>query len=160
MNEKDYIGMRGETVFSFLIGKRCKKRFWFTAKSLGEKAETKDFSVTLIRPSCGEATFFVQVKATTKGYTGKGPSRKLRAAVTREDVQKLKLVTGPAYVAGIDIQSECGFLVAITKDTSDKAISGIPCRHAINCTLIPKLWKEVETYWSPRNMLAQNSQFA
>jgi hypothetical protein len=159
MNEKDYIGMRGETVFSFLVGKRCNKRFWFTVQFLGGKAETKDFTVTLIEPSCGEATFFVQVKATTKGYSGKGARRRLRASVTKADVRKLKLVTGPAFVAGIDVDLECGFLLAITKDTPDKGIAGIPCRHAIDCTLIPKLWSEVEAYWLNRNMLAAKSFF-
>jgi hypothetical protein len=159
MNEKDYIGMRGETVFAFLIGKRCNKRFWFVAEFLGGKAETKDFSVALIGASCGEATFFVQVKATTKGYSGKGASRKLRASVTRADVRKLKLVTGPAFVAGIDVSRECGFLMAVTKNMPDKGISGIPCKHAINCTLIPRLWDEVEAYWSKRNMVAEKSLF-
>jgi len=159
MNQKDYIGKRRETIFAFLIGKKCSGRFWFHCDFLGDKAETKDFTVYLIEPSCDEATFFVQVKATSKGYTGKGANRKLKVNVNQRDVQTLKGVTGPAFVAGIDIELEQGFLLAITKETGDK-LSGIPCKHQIDCTLIENLWKEVEKYWIKRNMLAKKSMFS
>jgi hypothetical protein len=159
MNEKDFIGKRGETIFAFLIGKKCSGRFWFHCDFLGDKAETKDFVVYLINPACGEATFFVQVKATSKGYSGKGRTRKLRANVTRGDVTKLKRVTGPAYIAGIDVETEEGYLVAVTK-RSRTQYSGIPCKHKINCALIEKLWKEIETYWGNRNMTAAKSLFS
>jgi hypothetical protein len=96
MNEKDYIGKRGETIFAFLIGKKCSGRFWFHCDFLGDKAETKDFVVYLIDPACTEATFFVQVKATSRGYSGKGKKRKLKANVSKKDVKKLKGVNGPA----------------------------------------------------------------
>jgi hypothetical protein len=109
MDEKDYIEKRGETIFAFLIGKRCDGAFWFLGEFIDGKAETKDFTVYLIEPSCGEATFFVQVKATAQGYRGKGANRKLNVKVAKEDVAKLKRVTGPAYVAGIDIDLEVGF---------------------------------------------------
>jgi hypothetical protein len=160
MDEKDYIGKRGETVFAFLIGKRCNGEFWFVEDFIDGKAETKDFIVYLVRPSLGEATFFVQVKATTQGYSGKRTNRKLKVKVTREDVAKLKRIRGPAYVAGVDIDLEVGFLLAITDKTPDKQISGIPCVHAIDCTLIPDLWKEVDGYWATRKMLPKASLFS
>lgn len=160
MNERDRIGKRGETVFAFLIGKRCGGKFWFDSEFLGDKAETKDFTVSAINPGCGEATFFVQVKATAKGYRGKGAKRKLKVNVTKADVKKLKQVTGPAYVAGIDIEGEEGFLLAITKYTRNRTISGMPCTNPINCALITKLWIEVEAYWTNRNMVATSSFFS
>jgi hypothetical protein len=159
MNEKDYIGKRGETIFAFLIGKKCDDRFWFHTDFLGDKAETKDFIVNLIEPSCIEATFFAQVKATTKGYSGRGANRKLKVNVSKKDVKKLKAVTGPAFVVGIDVELEVGFLLAITEDTGDR-LSGLPCTHTIDCTLIQRLWKEVEQYWVQRNMLAKKSLFS
>ena len=159
MNERDYIGKRGETIFAFLSGKKCNGRFWLHCDFLGDKAETKDFTVHLIEPGCGEATFFVQVKATTKGYTGKGAKRKLKVSLSKQDVAKLKRVTGPAFVAGIDIELEDGFLLAITKNTGDK-LSGIPCTHQIDCGLIQEIWTEVEKYWAKRNMLAKKSLFS
>jgi hypothetical protein len=160
MNEKDRIGKRGEIVFAFLIGKRCSGKFWFDSEFLGDKAETKDFTVYLINPGCGEATFFVQVKATSKGYRGKGTKRKLMVSVTKADVQKLKRITGPAYVAGIDVVGEVGFLLAITKNTRNKTITGMLCTNPIDCTLIPTLWNEVEAYWTARNMMANKSLFS
>jgi hypothetical protein len=159
MHARDYIGKRGETIFAFLIGKKCDNRFWFHCDFLGGKAETKDFTVYLIEPACEEATCFVQVKATTRGYTGKGANRKLRVNVSKKDVAKLKKVTGPAYVAGIDVEQECGFVLAITKDTGER-ISGVPCKHPIDCTLITNLWKEVESYWVKRDMLVKKSLFS
>jgi hypothetical protein len=159
MNERDYIGKRGETIFTFLITRRCDGRFWLDCTFQGEKAEAKDFIVNLIDPGCGEATFFVQVKATTKGYTGKGPKQKLRANVSKKDIQKLKQSPGPTFVAGIDVELEVGFLVAITDATGDR-LSGIPCTHQIDCTLIKGVWQEVEQYWTKRNMLAKKSMYS
>jgi len=159
MNEKDFIGKRGETIFAFLIGKKCNGRFWFHCDFLGDKAETKDFVVYLIKPACTEATFFVQVKATSKGYTGKGKSRKLKANVSKKDVKKLQGVTGPAYIVGIDVETEEGYLVAVTKK-SRSHYSGIPCKHKIDCALIEKLWKDIEAYWVNRNMTATKSLFS
>jgi hypothetical protein len=127
------------------VGKKCNGRFWFHCDFLGDKAETKDFTVYCIEPSCGEATFFVQVKATSKGCVGKGRGKKLKAKVTEQDVKKLKSVTGPAFIAGIDIEAEEGYLVAVTR-RSPKKYSGIPCRHKIDCALIEKVWAEVEQY--------------
>lgn len=159
MNERDYIGKRGETVFAFLISKKCRGRFWFYSEFLGDKAETKDFTVYLIEPDYTEATFFAQVKATSKGYSGKGVNRKLKANVSKKDVKKLKELTGPAYVVGIDIELDQGFIIAITEETGER-LSGIPCRHKIDCDLIQKLWKEVTHYWTKRNMLAKKSMFS
>ena len=159
MSERDYIGRRGEIIFAFLIGKKCDGRFWFHATFAGEKAETKDFIVNLIDPSCGEATFFAQVKATSRGYSGKGAARKLRVRVTKKDIKKLKRVNGPAFVIGIDVEQETGYLVAITQKTGDR-LSGLPCTHRIECGLIERLWKEIDGYWAKRNMLARKSLFS
>ncbi|MCI0682468.1 MAG: DUF4365 domain-containing protein [Gemmataceae bacterium] len=159
MSEKDYIGRRGEIIFEYLIGKKCKGRFWFQTTFAGDKAETKDFIVNLIEPSTGEATFFAQVKATSKGYSGKRSARKLRVNVTKKDMKKLKSVNGPAFVVGIDVERQTGYLVAITAETGDR-LSGLPCTHKIGCELIEKLWKEIDAYWAKRKMLAEKSLFS
>ena len=101
----------------------------------------------------------MQVKATSKGYTGKGKSRKLKANVSKKDVKKLQGVTGPAYIVGIDVETEEGYLVAVTKK-SRSHYSGIPCKHKIDCALIEKLWKDIEAYWVNRNMTATKSLFS
>lgn len=159
MNIKDYIGKRGETIFKALITKWCGGRPWFDDIFLGEKAETRDFLVNLIGPSVVASLFYVQVKSTRKGYTGKGANKKLKVSVTKEDVSKLKNSAGPAYICGIDIVNNCGFLFSITKTTRGP-ISGIPSRYRINCRTIRKLWKEVDDYWKNRDMLPGTSQFS
>jgi len=157
MNERDRIGKRGETVFAYLIGRRCDGRYWFDPAFLDGKSETKDFLVSLIDPECGEATLSVQVKSTTQGYSGKGVKRKLKVQVSKADVAKLKTLKSPTFVAGIDVEAEVGFLLAITEITPNKTITGIPCLNPIDCKLIVKLWKEVEQYWKKRNMRAKRS---
>jgi hypothetical protein len=159
MNIKDYIGKRGETIFKALITKWCGGRPWFDDVFLGEKAEARDYLVNLIDPSVIASLFYVQVKSTSKGYSGKGADKKLNVSVSKEDVRKLKQTAGPTYICGIDIVKGCGFLYAVTKTTRGP-ISGLPTRFRINCQLIRKLWKEVDDYWKNREMLPGTSQFS
>jgi hypothetical protein len=65
----------------------------------------------------------------------------------------------PLNIVGIDIETEEGYLVAVTKRSSAK-YSGIPCKHKIDCALIEKLWKETESYWVNRPMTATKSVFS
>ena len=159
MKLQDYIGKRGERIFSVLITRWCGGGPWFDDVHLGEKYEAKDFLVNLIEPDTGDACFYVQVKATTTGYTGAGANRKLNVQVTKEDVEKLKKVPAPAYVVGIDIDKECGFIIGITQ-ASTGGLSGISTRHRLNCRTIKALWNEVNEYWRARKMLTRSSRFS
>ena len=79
-----------------LSQKWCDGKPWFTEVSfLGAKTEARDFSVSLIDPTGSIATFYVQVKATTKGYSGSGSKKKLKVKVDSEDVRKAKNGSGP-----------------------------------------------------------------
>jgi hypothetical protein len=159
VNVNDYIGERGEILFASLVTKWCDGKPWFTeVVFLGAKAEARDFSVCLIEPSSGIANFYVQVKATTTGYTGKGKKKKLNVQVDKEDVEKLKTVPGPAFVVGIDIEKEAGFILGITaKSTS---ISGVPVSNKLDCEAIKKLWDEVNDYWKAKNMTPITTKFS
>ncbi|MBY0512384.1 MAG: hypothetical protein K2P78_00545 [Gemmataceae bacterium] len=160
MDKRDYIGERGEILVTAAITKWCDGEPWFTeVVFLGAKAEAKDFMVSLIAPSAGEATFFVQVKATTTGYTGTGAARKLRVKVGREAVQRLKAVPGPAYVVGVDIVAEAAFLLPITAATTGP-INGIPTTHKLTCGTLKRLWQEVDDYWVARTTLPKTSAFS
>src|SRR4051794_21254682 len=110
MNVKDYVGKRGEILFCALITRWCDGEQWFDPLFLGDKAETRDFIVHLIGPSTVAAAFHVQVKSPQQGYTGTGAKRRLNVKVSKEDVDRLKRSSAPAYVVGIDIVKECGFL--------------------------------------------------
>jgi hypothetical protein len=157
MNLKDYIGKRGEKIFSVLITKWCDGRPWFDELFLGEKAEAKDFLVNLIEPSSGDASCYIQVKATNEGYTGQGRKRKLKVGLSKEDVEKLKAVHARTYVVGIDIQKERGYILAITSATK-RGFSRLPTKHPLNCKTIKALWNEVDDYWkSMKAMLPSSS---
>ena len=131
---------------------------WFIDTFLGEKYEAKDYLVTLIDPTCGtDATFYVQVKATTKGYRGSGAKQKLKANVTKNGVGKLREANLPAYVVGIDVINEKAYLAPITPLTT--ALNGIPTTHQIDCTVIKKLWNEVNDYWKGRTMTLPTTSF-
>lgn len=158
MNRKDYVGKRGEILFRTLITKWCGGEPWFDDDYLGEKRETKDFAVNLVEPSSGDAYFFVQVKATEGRYTGTGSKRRLGVKLTKKDMSKLKRSGGPAFVFGIDIVSERGYFVQISKK-SPASLSGIPLRNRINCKNIRKIWESVNDYWINKKMLPDDSPF-
>jgi hypothetical protein len=159
MNIKDQIGIRGERLFGVIITEFCGGVPLFEVVFLGDKHPTTDFIVKLIGSSQGEAFFFVQVKATTSGYTGSGADRKLNVAVKKADVQRLKKELAPTYVVGIDIDRNRGYITAIT-ETSSGAISGIPTRNVLNCRSLKALWDEVDQYWRARSTLARGSRFS
>ncbi len=158
MNLEDHIGARGEILFAALITKWCDGEPWFQVIFQGEKAETKDFAVQLIDPTNTAAVFYVQVKATRGGYTGKGARRKLKVSVTKDDVRKLKKIGGPAFVAGIDIENDTGYLLPITRGTR-LGINGLPTRTEIDCAAIKALWASVDAFWKSKHMTAGSSPF-
>src|SRR5213082_3428425 len=83
MNERDYIGKRGEAIFRYLITDWCDGEPWFDDNFLGEKQPIKDFIVNLIEPASGDAVFYAQVKATNGKYVGKGPARRLKVKLSK-----------------------------------------------------------------------------
>jgi hypothetical protein len=159
VNLKDFIGKRGESIFTVLITKRCDGRPWFTYTFLGDKHDTTDFMVELIKPTAGHAQFYVQVKSTGSYYKGRGANRQLDVTVSKKDVENLKQIHAPVYVVGIDIDRVCGYIVAVTQ-ASVGGIHGIPVRHSLNCRTLRGLWKEVDNYWKTKTILAQESRFS
>jgi hypothetical protein len=159
MNINDLKGDRGENLFTVLITKWCSGRPLFIDSFLGEKHEATDYLVELLDPPCGHAHFYVQVKATMANYSGTGMGRKLDVQVTKDDVDKLKRIRAPVYVAGIDIEGGRGYMAAIAK-TMTTGISGIPTRNALNCRNLKALWDEVNAFWTAQQLLATPSKFS
>jgi hypothetical protein len=158
MNLNDLIGKRGEDLFRVMISKWCDGKPWFEAMFQGDKAEPADFLVRLHWTTSGDATFYVQVKATRRGYSGKGDRRKLRVSVSRKDVKKLQALRVPVYVVGIDIDEEVGFVMAVPRVVT-KGLSGVPVTYPINCETIRMLWDEVEAYTNARPTVSEHSRF-
>lgn len=160
MDKRNQVGIRGEALFRKIITKWCDDRIWFIDTFLGDKFEAKDYLVTLLDEK-GEkdATFYVQVKATSMGYTGAESDKRLRANVTPDDIESLKGANAPVYVMGIDIIDEKAYLVGVTETTD--ALWGIPATHLIDdCTAIKKLWSEVKSFWQGRSMTLPQTSFS
>ena len=158
MNERDYIGKRGEAIFRFLITEWCDGEPWFDDNFLGEKQPIKDFIVNLIEPASGDAVFYAQVKATNGKYVGRGRARRLKVKLSKKDTAKLKKAPGPAFLVGIDIESKRGYFVQLSA-RSPKSFSSIPLRHRLSCRNIKKIWQQVDDYWKARSMLPASSEF-
>ena len=71
---------------------------------------------------------------------------------------RLKRSAGPAFVVGIDIESDRGYLVQITAK-SPRSFSSLSLRHPINCRTIKKLWAQIDAYWIVHPMLPTTSRF-
>jgi hypothetical protein len=160
MSLNDRIGNHGELVFQTLISRSCRGRFYFRPIHMGEKHPSTDIVVELFDPTDLRSVFFIQVKSTTLGYTGKGSDEKLRVKISASDIELLKKAPGPAYVAGIDINRGRGYLSGIVSST-EGAINGLPTRHPIICQSIRKLWTEVDAHWStePRSLPMTSTVF-
>lgn len=158
MDERDYIGKRGEVIFQYLITSWCDGSPWFDGKFLGEKEPVKDFVVNLIEPTSGDAHFYVQVKATKGKYVGRGRARRLKVKLSKNDTAQLKKAPGPAFLVGIDIASGNGYFVQLTA-RSPRSFASIPLRHRLNCKNIKKIWQQVDDYWRARKMLPADSEF-
>ena len=87
MQEHDQIGSHGEFVFQALISRRCRGRFYFHPLHMGEKHPTADMLVEALDCPGIQANFYVQVKSTTKGYSGAGVLEKLNVSVGRADLR-------------------------------------------------------------------------
>jgi hypothetical protein len=158
MAARDDIGSRGEFIFCARIMDFCGRDFpFFRPRFLGEKARTFDYPVELV--SAGDQTpfFFVQVKATRKGYTRAG--RRLKVGMSGPDVRRFSLIPAPTYLVGIDEAREVGYILAILHGMAEP-ISSIPTDYPLDCTTLPALYQEVERFWAARDMTRRHSAFS
>ncbi len=158
MAAQDDLGSRGEYLFSVRIMNFCGRPLpYFRPRFLGEKARTLDFLVELV--GTGERTlfFFAQVKTTRKGYTKK--ERRLKVEMSGADVRRACLVPAPTYLIGIEEREEAAYLVPLLEGMTDD-IASIPTTYPLDCTNLPRLYAEVEQFWSCRDMRHLTSVFS
>ena len=127
---------------------------------MGEKYPPTDMVVELLNTRGIRSSFYVQVKSTTRGYAGIGIDERLRVKIGAGDVERLKKLPGPAYIAGIDIESGRGYLGGIVSSL-EGVINGLTTRHPIDCHLIPRLWTKVDAFWNtnPRQLPMASTAF-
>jgi hypothetical protein len=155
MISSDDIGERGQWLFALLITELCGRDTpSFRPRFLGEKFPTFDCIVELAdHPAY---YFFVQVKATSQGYT-RDPIR-LKIQVSQEDVDRMVACPAPTYVVGVDATTKgLGFLLSVNEPRPQ--VAGLTREFRIECATLKGLYDEVYTYWSARDMTLPGSRF-
>jgi hypothetical protein len=153
----DDIGSRGESMcflqLSALWGRDVPV---FRPRRFGEKHPTFDFLVEVFdRP---EFFFFVQVKATTQGYTA-DPLR-LKVQVPQGDVDRMVACPAPTYVVGMDVTGAAlgvGFLRSVNEPRGH--VASLPTTFRIDRGLLEQLRDEVVGYWTGRAAILRGSRF-
>lgn len=109
------IGERGQWLFCLLMTRICPGRNepFFCPRFLGDRFPTFDYLVELVGAEA--YFFFVQVKATQRGYRHGRGARRLRVNVSRGDVQRMVASPVPAYVVGIDEPRERGYVLSMNE---------------------------------------------
>jgi hypothetical protein len=153
LNRED-IGERGQWLFCLLMTELCGRDSpFFRPRFLGDKFPTFDYIVELV--DFPAYYFFVQVKATTLGYT-RDPIR-LRVQVSVEDIARMVSCPAPTYIAGIDIESGAGYFLSVNEPRGH--IGGLITTFPINCANLQALRDEVQSYWVSRDMMLTESCF-
>src|SRR5262249_53284574 len=112
MPARDDIGSHGEYIFCTRIMDFCDRDLlFFRPRFLGEKARTLDYLVELVSGQDRAHFFFVQVRATRKGYTRSG--KRLKIGMSASAVRRFALIPAPTYLVGIDEPREIGYILAI-----------------------------------------------
>jgi hypothetical protein len=152
---KDDIGDRGQWLFCSLLTDLCGREDpYFRPRFLGDKYPTFDYIVEVV--DYPAYYFFVQVKATTQGYT-KDPVR-LKVRVSQEDVNHMVACPAPTYVVGVDVQTnDVGFLLSVNEPRDQ--VASLTTAFRIDCNTLRDLGDEVCAYWSGRNMILTSSRF-
>lgn len=158
MAARDDIGSRGEFIFCARIMNFCGRELpYFRPRFLGEKAQALDYLVELADTGDRTFCFFVQVRATQRGYTRRG--RRLRVGISGTDLRRLSLLPAPTYLVGVDEPGKMAYLLAVLEDMSEP-ISSLPTRFPLDGTNLPLLFREVEEFWSGRDMARRQSVFS
>ena len=159
MRSKDDIGERGESIFRVRITQPCgtKPEALFRAFFLGEKKPTLDFMLELVGLTNRSAYCFVQVKTTAKGL--KLRSKTLKVGIKKRDVDRMVCYPGPTYIVGIDERNENAYIVSANEPVT-KDLPSIPISYPLDCANLATLWKEVDDYWTSRDMILKKSVFS
>jgi hypothetical protein len=157
----DFIGGRGEAIAFARLARVCRTDAdlpYFWPHYLGEKCEAFDFLVELV--DAGEKTpfFFVQVKATRKGYTRTQTPPRLRVEVSERDVCRMVAYPAPTYVVGVHEEEERAFVISV-HGTMTESIPSITTAHELTDETLRRLWDEVREFWQGRDMSRSRSSF-
>ena len=152
---REDIGERGQWLFCTILTELCGRNDpFFRPRFLGDKYPTFDYIVEVVdNPAY---FFFVQVKATTQGYTAQ--EHRLKVQVDQEDSNRMVACPAPAYVVGMDITAPGqGFLLSVNEPRDQ--VASLTTRFRIDGALLAQLRDEVVGFWSSRDMVLAGSRF-
>ena len=137
------LGERGEALFvaSALKPPRGDTLSAFRTTHLGAKWPLFDYLVQV--ETEGRRPFaFVSVRSTESPRTATGA---LRVRWTRDEVEAMRTLPAPAYLAGVDLVEGAVFLRSA--DSLAAGITVLPDTHRIDCDLIPRWRDEIAAAW-------------
>lgn len=154
---RDALGQRGESIFRVLITKfHADHGPLFNVQFLGDKWPCVDFIVELVGAGPTVPYFFVQVKATRRGYTKQ--TNRLRVGVPGHKVKELAAYPAPTYVVGIDEIQECGYIVS-AMGRSIRSLPSLSTQYPIDSENRAALWLEVRNFWNGFKRQSMKSRF-
>jgi len=144
------IGELGEGIFNVAIS----RDLIFRPRHLGEKWPSSDFYVELV--GLKEHFFFiVQVKSTTLGLDKKG---NLKVKANKKKLHDLNAYYCPTFLAGVDINTEEVYLIAINKNKR-KDISNLPTKFKLDKVNRKLLYDDVKKFWENTDIKAYKNAF-
>ena len=153
MTQED-IGEYGQRALGLLLTDLCGRREpYFRPRFVGDKYPTFDFIVEVADSPA--LFFFVQVKATTLGYTKNG--NRLKVKFSQTDVSRMVACPAPTYLIGIDANEiGVGYLLSINEPRP--AIASMTTKYRIDCSVLEGLRDEMLEYWRSRDMALKGSR--
>jgi Domain of unknown function (DUF4365) len=140
------LGIRGEALFQAIMTKFHGRGPLFRVSFLGDKWPLVDFLCELEGSWVRQRPFFfVQVKATRRGYTRR--EHRLKVSVKGPRAAALGAYKVPVYLAGVDEAGERAFIVGV----AGRRIGGLTSLHTgteLDVAGRRALWEEVRRYWT------------
>ena len=157
MAARDLIGKRGEAIVVERLTDFCGNPLpYFDPHPLGEKCPTYDYLVEVVNAGDSVPYFFVQVKATRRGFTKR--ERRLVVQVDAGDVRRMVRCPVPTYLVGVDEPAGQAYVVSVHGDM-DGPVASVPSTYPLNRKNLKRLWGEVTDYWQKLDPSARTSVF-
>jgi hypothetical protein len=158
----NYIGDHAEWICMSALGRFYNRRYpYFKPILLGQKYEAVGIYVQLLGSS-GEFMpyyFFVQVKGTADADRYTKRARRLKVAVSANDIRKIKLFPAPTYIIGVDQPLEHCYIASANEDCPGHFPS-IPTKFLLDSSNSSDLWTEVRDFWVSNRVRLKSSRFS
>ena len=152
------LGKFGENWFSTVIMEPFNDGdSFFDPTFLDGKLPTLDFYVELVGAP-RRYYFFAQVKTTHKGYGITGKGKRVGVEVSRTDLDRVEEFSRrPTYLFAINQHDKAIYILSANEHLP--RLADFPTKFPLNRRNLQRLWDEVSTFWSARDMILRDSHF-